>query len=718
MASRTRPTAVDLDLEELRERSDDRGLLERVAVTLGSTLDLGEVLHRLATIVLEMSSAQRCSIVLLSGRRLEPAVAISTRPDEDLWAAYRAMPPIELDALQWGLILGGRAVAIEDARCSEVMPREWVERFGLRAMAVVPLLADGEPCGVMALDWPEPRPADSLELALLEAIGTYAGIAVHNARLHEGVAARSRTLEHLVGVSAWLNSSSSLATVLDRVCSGFEQLLGTTHCSVNLIDPERPLHLRTLATRGEPWFSRRSGDGEAIPPEELTGVDRLWAASGGPIVYPVLDPEASQPPLVIPRSVRSAVLFPLFAPDGLVGSVVAGFPRSGSPSPEALDTGQTLAELAAAAIERARLHDQLGRRLRQVEILYRLSDVVSGTSDLPTALSDLNEGMGTELGFRLESVVIAGPGLRAAVGGEEPGVEEQRAFRAWRAVLASEGSPVRIQQVAESVLVPLVHHGRVQGALRATVHGDALDASDDEFLLAVGWACAEIIHRAALSRALAESERRLAIAAERERLAQDLHDSAGQVLTGMGMLLGEYVAQAPDEVWRQRLAKLRGLARQGDDEIRDAIASLLFLRVRQEGLVRSVEHLAENFQATTGIAVAVTVRGAPVALAPEQEDALFRVAHEALANVERHAHATTLSVSMRYEPEGVAVVVEDDGVGVDAGVLDGRAGRFGLRGVDQRMRGIGGSLRLRSADPRGTRVEARLPLRLHVAMPR
>lgn len=502
MATRAEQSSIDLDGEQLGGADDEEGLLERVAATLGSTLDLKTVLRRLAEIGLEASSALRCSIVLLSERGLEPAVAISVRSDEDLWDAYRAMPPIQLEARHWDLVLDHQVAVIEDARESDLVPDTWVERFSLRAIAVVPLRAHRELCGVMAVDWPVPGPPAARELGLLRTIGTYAGLAISHARLHESTVRRSKALEHLVEVATSVNSSSSLAPVLDRVCAGFEDILGTTHCSVNLIDPEHPLQVKTLATRGAPWFSPRSGRAGAVPPEELTGVDRLWAASGGPIVYPVLDASGAGRPLVVPPRVRSAVLFPIFVPDGLIGSVMAGFPRRGRPAPEVLETGQTLAELAAAAIERARLHEQLGRRLRQVETLYRLSGVVSGVSDLPTALRELNDGMGSELGVHLESVVLSSPEVRLALGADAPSGDEAVVLDAWQRVLEA-GGVLRLDRVGTVILAPVAHGGRVLGTVRVTAgDGPPVDLHDDDFLLTIGRACGEAVHRATLAREL------------------------------------------------------------------------------------------------------------------------------------------------------------------------------------------------------------------------
>lgn len=701
---------VDLDAEAKLDEQLGGGLLERVAITLSSTLDLKEVLRRLAEMGREASGGQRCSIVLIDGNRLNPAAATTGEPDEDLWGAFRGMPPIELGDEHWQLLRGGRALAIDDARRTSYIPREWVEQFDLRAVAVVPLVANGEPCGAMAVDWSEVRAIPDEQLATLEAIATYAGLAVHNARLHQRMAGKTRTLEHIVDVAGALNSSSSLDQILDHVCLAFERVLDTSHCSVTLTDPTDPGRARTLAARGEAWFTR---DGRPVPPEDLLPVESIRQSASGPVVYPGFDlPERG----AAPSSARSAALFPLYGPDGVIGAVVTGFSAPAGPAEADLEAGQTLAELAAAAIGRADLHEQLRRRLRQLELLSRLSEVVTGKATLGEVLVGVNEALVPELRTRLDAMVVADDDVRDAIGGAEPRSEEREAVDAWCHQLATAGPPLGLRPSQHGILVPVTHHRHVLGALRVEVRYDEIALSDEEFLLAIAGAFAEVIHRAMLGRALGESERRLAVLLERERIAQDLHDSAGQVLTGMGMKLAGWLDEAPDDTWRHRLTTLLRLARDGERELREAIYSLVFVEVRREGLTRSLHELASRFGATTGIDVRLRVTGDPAPLLPEHEDVLFRVAHEGLSNVERHAEASRVDLSLEFGDGRICLGVDDDGIGFPDAERRAQADDrlcFGLRGIERRVGEAGGALRIGRSPLSGARVEARLPVSDH-----
>lgn len=707
---RTRSEGIDLDLEARVEATAGGGLLERVAIALGSTLDLKEVLGRLVEMVQEVTSAGRCSILLIDGSHLRPAVAVGDRPDEDLWQAFRSVAPIELGAEHWRVLADGRAVVLEDARTVSLVPHEWVERFILRTVVAVPLVAHGEPIGVLAVDWPEVRAVPDAELAMLEAIGTYAGLAVRNARLHADVAAKSHTMERLVDVAAALNSSSSIPQALDLICESFEQLVGTVHCSVNRTDPSDPLALRTLAARGERWFERLPGAATAIVPEELAPTGEAWQARAGPLVYPSVEAPATGHGAM--GTIRSAALFPLFGPDGLLGLVVAGFPQPGGPGAHELETGQTLAELAAAAISRADAHEHLWRRLRQLEVLARLSEAITGEAMLDELLASVSDALASDLGMAMGALVIVEDDLRAAIGGVALTGSEAVVVDEWRRALAA-AEALRLRSTGAGVLVPVVHHRQVVGVLRVRVGEEPLGLPDEEFLLAIGGACAEVVYRVMVARSITESDRRVAVVAERERIARDLHDSAGQLVTGMGMKLARYLDDADDDRWRRRLTTLLRLARQADQQLREAVHSLAFADVGQDGLVQSLRVLADHFRATTGIDVRLEVEDDGAAVLPEHEAALFRVAHEALTHIERHAEASWAVLTLGRVGGEVCLAVEDDGLGADAAesIRDAPHLRLALRTAERRLLGVGGVLTVRDGGPHGTRVEARIPVR-------
>jgi signal transduction histidine kinase len=213
-----------------------------------------------------------------------------------------------------------------------------------------------------------------------------------------------------------------------------------------------------------------------------------------------------------------------------------------------------------------------------------------------------------------------------------------------------------------------------------------------------------------LYRNLAERDCRRAVAMERSRIAQDLHDSAGQLITGLGLRLADHQADAPDDEWRARFDELLALSQRANDEMRTSIDGLLALEPGDCGLAASIGELCRDFERLNGAAVTFTVRGRSTQLGAAKDDALFRMAHEALVNVQRHARATSVTVELCSGKDSVSLSVRDNGVGL-ACQDPFRHGHFGIRTMQRRIEDVGGTLRIGDRAAQGVLVEAVIPHR-------
>lgn len=689
-------------------------VLQQIALAANSSLELEDVMERLARLTLDAVPGDRCAIFMLDSGKLVPSMAVGRVPNDPEFRRFLRSAPIELEGepVRWEAFCRGRAMYLSDLASSPLVPQELVETFRPQRALVMPLVASGEPLGLLTVDWQgQDYECSEAEMVLLEAIGAYAALAVRNARLFERITAKARTLEQLVELADALNSAVSFPSLLELIAAAFRELLGASDCSINLVPGLARIGVRSAT--GAAHTSAGSAAGcDAVAIIAAENKDLSWLRGAAPVVYPDLTRSRLPRQITFPHDAGSAVLFPLCRPEGPFGFVLISFTATGRPDPEQLATGQTLAGLAASATARADLNHQLRQRLQKVEILHRLSDVVAGAAELDPTLRRLNDLMPAELGLELEAIALADRGLRDLLGAHSPSREQTATIRSWRAVIAKRQSPLGPKRTGNHLLAPLIHRRRVLGVLTASIDPDAVDAADDELLLAIASGCAEVVYKAGLRRELAESERRLAMTAERERIARDLHDSVGQLLTGLGMRLTEYAEDAVDPAWRARLGELRDLASRGSGEMRDAIQSLLFLQVRRKGLAKSLRELARKFEATTGIKVGLQVTGSVTSLATVAEDALFRVAHEALINVERHSGASSVSLTLTYGGDSVSVTVTDRGVGLRPGdPFGGSARHFGLAGLQRLLEEAGGELELWDLIPNGLRVEGRIALR-------
>jgi signal transduction histidine kinase len=207
---------------------------------------------------------------------------------------------------------------------------------------------------------------------------------------------------------------------------------------------------------------------------------------------------------------------------------------------------------------------------------------------------------------------------------------------------------------------------------------------------------------------LREQVEQAAAAAERERLARDLHDAVTQTLFSASVIaesLPRIWATNPQEA-QNGIEELRHLTRGALAEMRTMLLELRPAALTEKPLGELLCHLADAVTGQTRIPVLITVEGeAP--LQPELQVALYRIAQEALNNVAKHARASRAAVSLRCTPGSVRLEVTDDGCGFDAAALPLEA--MGLRIMQERAAGIEAAFEIESQPGQGTRLRVDWP---------
>jgi len=217
--------------------------------------------------------------------------------------------------------------------------------------------------------------------------------------------------------------------------------------------------------------------------------------------------------------------------------------------------------------------------------------------------------------------------------------------------------------------------------------------------------------------ALAEQERQAGIVEERQRLAREIHDTLAQGFTSIVMHLEAAEPHIPAEAaaLRRHIEQARATARESLNDARRLVWALRPVQLEQGGsLADALARVARRWSEDTGIAAHITVDGTPVPLPTDVEVTLFRITQEALANVRKHARASRVDITLSYLGDEILLDVQDDGVGFDrltvsdaSGSVDGG---FGLTGMRERLRMLGGSLMIESAPGEGTSITVALPV--------
>ena len=201
----------------------------------------------------------------------------------------------------------------------------------------------------------------------------------------------------------------------------------------------------------------------------------------------------------------------------------------------------------------------------------------------------------------------------------------------------------------------------------------------------------------------------LAALRERERLARDLHDSLGHALVAISIQLEaiQRLYRVDPEKASAHVEALKALARDSMSALRRSLDGLRAPGLGDQPLGEALQALAVATGQRTGLALACTVTGPSEALPAPAAEAVWRAAQEALTNVEKHAQARRVDLRLDVQSAAARLTVQDDGRGFAPAALD-QPGHYGLRGLRERVEGLGGTLRVEGTA--GTRVEVSIPL--------
>jgi signal transduction histidine kinase len=276
-----------------------------------------------------------------------------------------------------------------------------------------------------------------------------------------------------------------------------------------------------------------------------------------------------------------------------------------------------------------------------------------------------------------------------------------------------EGWPAAHPDMSDFLGLPIKDGEEVIGALFLAnkdcpkPHGGCGFTEDDQELLAI---LAQHAAIALTNARLYERSRELTIAEERSRLAHELHDAVSQKLFSLRLTAQAAAALVDRDPCRAKgeLQQVAALAAEAADELRAAVVELRPAALDEDGLVATLRTQIQVLDRAHTARVRFDGHGVR-ALPAAQEEAVLRVAQEALHNALRHSGARHVDVSLARRGGGAVLRVTDDGSGFDPQAVR-RAGRhLGLVSMRDRASGVGGRLTVESAPGKGTTIEMEVP---------
>ncbi len=256
--------------------------------------------------------------------------------------------------------------------------------------------------------------------------------------------------------------------------------------------------------------------------------------------------------------------------------------------------------------------------------------------------------------------------------------------------------------------IPLYAHGKKLGVLNvASQDWRELSPDDLRLLYTVGDLLSIAVERARLF----EASRQLGAVEERNRLAREIHDTIAQGMTAVTLHLESAEALLetgvePERVQRAiRQALL--LTRANLEEARRSVLDLRAAPLEGRTLGEALAELCQSLQPDSRANLSFQATG-DRPLPPRLEAGLYRIAQEALNNIRHHAQASLVQVELLVTPQQVRLTIEDNGRGFDLDHVP--PNRFGLTGLSERARLLGGTFGLESELGEGTRVEVTVPI--------
>jgi signal transduction histidine kinase len=554
----------------------------------------------------------------------------------------------------------------------------------------------------------------------VEALDVLAGLvgsrfALDRARAHaEDQRAR---MAGLVEAGLSLGQEFALDDLLARIVQAARQVVGARYAALGVLDETRT-RLAEFVTAGLSDDERAAiGDppkghgllGALIADARPLRLDRMGddpRSVGFPANHPAMTSF-----LGVPLSLRGEVFGNLYLTDKAGGPFTA----------EDEQIAQTFASQAAAAVDHLRRFEAERRRAGELESVLEVARAVLGTLELEALLPlvarrargltgadtvglALREGDGLVFQYAhgIDALGLEGSRVPARMGPLEDSLREAL------------GAP-------EVVACALEVGGELAGALVAigwrgfdTGARHLLETFSSQVSIALANARSVAAEReslketgrreaaAAREQASAEGLRRAVAAqeAERARVARELHDEVGQVLTALAVHLRTLEDEVSTPAARRRVEDLRGSVNEAARSLRELAVRLRPARLLEQGLQGAIEEQADRLRAS-GVAVDVDLRGLEGDLPEDVQTVVFRTVQECLTNVARHSAATTASIVAAADGCRLRLVVEDDGEGFDPRLP---TSRLGLVGIRERCELLGGRLRIESAPGAGTAV--------------
>lgn len=618
----------------------------------------------------------------------------------------------------------------------------------------LPLWIGGQVTGMLDLAHRERGYYTMQHVSLLQDYVGQVAAHIENAILYTHLEQRSAELQTLYALQQAIGSHLDIRVVLQLVADQARRLTSARQVLVFLREGET---LRAAFGAGE--TSPRLEVGCQLP---IFGslIGQVLQTAQPLRIFDTLNDPRLDPEECHRLGIRSLLAVPLMAPSGPIGALLATNKVFGAFGPNDERVLALLASGAAVGLESARLYREEQNRRRIAEGMQQILTHLSADESLDEILNavigcaiDLMEA---KAGAIFRSFPVSGPasllaarGLDArllellcdpligqarlrttSLSGQKQDGSEAALNGLWGTSTSEKAAVLDLREGRQAptsfdlaidrlarcfptiLSIPLTIKGDVIGLLEFYYdHPYFIPPDQRQLAQTIGQHVALALER----KRLASKAEELVRLQERQRIAQALHDSVAQFLFRIG-LEAEWCLKnvALDSETSRRLQAVRRLVARGSYELRSAIFALRQRPLTGEhSLVDLLEDQITEFQSESGIQARLVVSSGLVPVPAPVAEAIFRIVREALTNVQKHAKASAVLVSLHSEEGAVTVIIQDNGTGMEpASLLDvGETElHFGLSTMRRLATQLGGQLFVSNNDDHGLLVKARIPV--------
>lgn len=596
--------------------------------------------------------------------------------------------------------------------------------------------------------------------------------------LERRVEERTRELATLLDVSQNVTSTLALEPLLHQILEQLQVVIGYDGASVLILDETTrgKDELRVVAYKGpvpeEVMLPLR------FPVERASTTWAIVEEQQPIVIADVRDNSISAGSLVTGFQeavgehldstfghVRSWLGVPLAVKERVLGMLTLDHAEPGAYTTQHARLALTFANQVTVAVENARLYREAERRADEGQMLFDVQQAITQRLDEQGVLQLIADGARRLTGARGAVVFLLEDGdeeeewLRIAVAAGEQtdpvagmrmplaGSLVEEAIQTGAALCVDDATTdphvqadPRRQQVLQQgkvqtlLIVPLIAERGPLGAIslsdkqlpvrpgeeKATRRVGPFDEADRKLLVLLASSAVVGLENARLYR---EVQQR-AVREERSRLARDLHDSVTQSLYSLTLFTeaarqllddaeAETLAEATVETLGRHLRRIGEIGQQSLKEMRLLVYELRPPTLAEQGLISALRQRLEAVEGRAGVDARLVVDEL-LSVPAEMEDALYRIAQEALNNVLKHAQASSVTVTLRFEEEQFLLEVVDDGLGFVPDRARDEGGQ-GLRNIRERAEAMGATVAIASTPGAGTRLAVRGALTRSVA---